>query len=187
MSGSMDYVDDNTKAPEKWLAVRTTVAKIMRSLPDLEKFQVITFSDRTHFPLGSRGRVAGLRPQKQPRPGVQDAGGDQAGRRHQHVHADAGGVRPAAQGLDTIYLCSDGLPNLGEGVKPEEVADADGSGARLPAGRGHPQQAQGRLEPRPAGPAARPHSTPSGSSTKAPTWARSCGRWPARTTAASWA
>src|SRR5204863_6610969 len=56
MSGSMDYVDDNTKAPDKWLGVRTAVVKIMRSLPDLEKFQLVTFSDKTHFPLGGDGK-----------------------------------------------------------------------------------------------------------------------------------
>ena len=33
MSGSMEYLDDNTPAPQKWVAVRETVAKIMRSLP----------------------------------------------------------------------------------------------------------------------------------------------------------
>src|SRR5713226_832840 len=37
MSGSMELVDENTTAPDKWSGVRETLAKIMRSLPDLEK------------------------------------------------------------------------------------------------------------------------------------------------------
>ena len=56
MSGSMVYLDDNTPAPQKWVEVHKTVARIMRSLPDLEKYQVITFSDRPHFPLGGDGK-----------------------------------------------------------------------------------------------------------------------------------
>src|SRR5262249_41099665 len=52
MSGSMEYVDEKTLAPDKWSGVRETVAKIMRSLPNLEKYQVILFSDKVTYPLG---------------------------------------------------------------------------------------------------------------------------------------
>ncbi len=122
MSGSMDYVDDNTKAPEKWLGVRTAVAKIMRSLPDLEKFQLVTFSDRTHFPLGRDGQWLDFDPKTSPDlvfktlAAITPDGGTNMYNPMQAAFA----LR--AQGLDTVYLCSDGLPNLGEGVKPEEVA-----------------------------------------------------------------
>src|SRR5262249_2169981 len=46
MSGSMERVDENTTAPDKWPGVRDTVCKVMRSLPDLEKFQMIVFSSK---------------------------------------------------------------------------------------------------------------------------------------------
>ena len=122
MSGSMDYMDDDHKAPEKWLGVRTAVVKIMRSLPDLEKFQLITFSDKTHFPLGPDGRWLDYDPKSSPDlvfktlAAIQPDGGTNMATPMQAAFA------MRSQGLDTVYLCSDGLPNLGEGVRPEEVA-----------------------------------------------------------------
>jgi DNA repair exonuclease SbcCD ATPase subunit len=121
MSGSMDYIDDNTKAPEKWLGVHNTVAKIMRSLPELEKFQLITFSDKSHFPLGNDGKWLDYDPKTGPDlvlktlAAVQPDGGTNMYTPMQSAFAFR------AQGLDTIYLMSDGLPNLGEGVTPQEV------------------------------------------------------------------
>src|SRR5205085_7096628 len=55
MSGSMDLIDDRTPAPEKWPGVREAVLKIMRSLPQLEKFQVLLFSDKVQFLMGQDG------------------------------------------------------------------------------------------------------------------------------------
>ncbi len=121
MSGSMEYVDENTLAPAKWLGVRTAVVKIMRSLPDLEKFQLITFSDRTHFPLGRDGEWLEYDPKTSPDlvfktlAAITPEGGTNMYNPMQAAFA----LR--ARGLDTIYLCSDGLPNLGEGVKPEDI------------------------------------------------------------------
>ena len=122
MSGSMDYIDDDTKAPEKWLGVRTAVAKIMRSLPDLEKFQLITFSDKTHFALGADGKWLDYDSKTSPDlvlktlAAITPEGGTNMYAPMQTAFA------MRAQGLDTVYLCSDGLPNLGEGVTPQEVA-----------------------------------------------------------------
>src|SRR5262249_5361010 len=56
MSGSMEYVDEKTHAPEKWVAVRDTLVQIARSLPSLEKFQVVLFSDKASYLLGSDDR-----------------------------------------------------------------------------------------------------------------------------------
>jgi hypothetical protein len=56
MSGSMELTDERTPAPGKWRAVRDTLAQLMKSLPELEKFQVILFSDRVTYPLGGDGR-----------------------------------------------------------------------------------------------------------------------------------
>jgi hypothetical protein len=119
MSGSMDLIDDRTAAPEKWPGVRDTVLKIMRSLPQLEKFQVLLFSDKASYLLGQDGRWLDYDPA---------TSGDR-------VSAALAVIRPKgntnmyaafeaafqyrAQGLDTIYLMSDGLPNIGEGLTAE--------------------------------------------------------------------
>jgi hypothetical protein len=118
MSGSMELVDLKTKAPEKWSGVRQTVARIMRSLPELEKYQVITFSDRLSYPLGNENSwisydkdsaaavtdvLARIRPE-----------GDT-----NMFNAFEAAFRFRPAGLDTIYLISDGLPNQGEGVSAE--------------------------------------------------------------------
>jgi predicted nucleic acid-binding Zn-ribbon protein len=120
MSGSMDYVDENTRAPEKWSGVRETLARIMRSLPDLEKYQVILFSDRVTFLIGdgaswlehdsrSVGRVTTALEKIRPKGGTNMYGAFEAA------------FRFRSQGLDTIYLLSDGLPNMGEGLSEEQA------------------------------------------------------------------
>ena len=64
MSGSMEYIDDKTPAPDKWVAVRETVAKIARSLPELEQFQVVLFSDKVTYLLAAR--TTGCRSTRKP-------------------------------------------------------------------------------------------------------------------------
>src|SRR5579864_9274363 len=54
ISGSMVYIDEKTKAPEKWTAVIETTVKLLKSLPDLEKIQVIVFSDNARFLFSDR-------------------------------------------------------------------------------------------------------------------------------------
>src|SRR5713226_417617 len=119
MSGSMELVDENTTAPDKWTGVRETLAKVMRSLPDLEKFQVILFSDRISYLVGNDGNwldfdsrnsvdqvtrsLAAIKPR---------------GNTDMHVAFEAA-FRFRQQGLDTIYVFSDGLPNIGAGLSPE--------------------------------------------------------------------
>lgn len=121
MSGSMDLVDERTVAPDKWAGVRDTLARIMRSLPELEKFQVVMFSEKASYLLGSEGqwldydpktsvdRVARALAAIKPRGGT-------------NLYAaleTAFRFRPL--GLDTIYLFSDGLPNMGEGLSLEQA------------------------------------------------------------------
>ncbi len=121
MSGSMDLVDENTPAPTKWTDVRNTVARLMRSMPDLEKYQVIIFAEKPEFlfkgdtdwlpndPRSSPERVLlGLA-------AVKPKGGTNM------FAALEAAFRLRAKGLDTIYLLSDGLPNLGEGVSPDSL------------------------------------------------------------------
>jgi hypothetical protein len=120
MSGSMELVDENTPAPNKWLGVRESVARIMKSLPDLEKYQVIVFSDKPTFLFGrgegwntfegkdSIDRVTRALAEIKPKGGT-----------NMYSAMDAA-FRYRADGLDTIYLLSDGLPNIGEGATAEQ-------------------------------------------------------------------
>jgi hypothetical protein len=116
MSGSMDLVDEKTPAPAKWPEVRRTVARLMRSLPALEKFQVIVFAEKTSFLLGGEGAWLDYDPKTSP---------DRVLEALAKVKPDGGtdmfaaleaAFRLRPQGLDTIYLLSDGLPNMGEGL-----------------------------------------------------------------------
>jgi predicted nucleic acid-binding Zn-ribbon protein len=121
MSGSMELVDEKTLAPEKWSGVRDTLSKVMRSLPDLEKFHVILFSDKVTYLLGNPNHWLDFDPK---------ASADRVARELAKVKPTGGTnmysafaaafrFRPA--GLDTIYVLSDGLPNMGEGLTPEEA------------------------------------------------------------------
>jgi predicted nucleic acid-binding Zn-ribbon protein len=118
MSGSMDLVDENTPAPKKWPGVRETVAKVMKSLPDLEKFQVLLFAEKVTYLLGGEGRWLDFDPKMSPET-VFDALArtKPEGGTNMYIAMQAAfGYR--AKGLDTIYLLSDGLPNIGEGLPP---------------------------------------------------------------------
>jgi predicted nucleic acid-binding Zn-ribbon protein len=121
MSGSMDYVDEIQADPAKWQGVRDTVARIMNSLPELEKFQVVVFAEKASYLLGQDGRwidyesktsaervtkaLAAIKPQ--------------GGTNMYAALQAAFDLRSA--GLDTIYLLSDGLPNLGEGLTVQQA------------------------------------------------------------------
>ncbi|HWG41401.1 MAG TPA: VWA domain-containing protein [Gemmataceae bacterium] len=116
MSGSMDLVDENTQAPRKWAEVRDTVARLMRSMPDLEKFQVIVFAEKAEFLLKGDEEwwnyEAASSPERVLRglAAVKPKGGTNM------YAALQTAFRMRDKGLDTIYLLSDGLPNLGEGL-----------------------------------------------------------------------
>lgn len=121
MSGSMDLLDERTPATDKWPIVRESVVKIMRSLQDLEKFQVILFSDQVLYPLGSPHAWLDYAPKTSP-DRVLAALAAVKPRGNTNVHAGleaAFRYRPA--GLDTVYFVSDGLPNIGEGLAPEKA------------------------------------------------------------------
>ncbi|MFO0866311.1 MAG: VWA domain-containing protein [Gemmataceae bacterium] len=121
MSGSMELIDENTADPDKWPLVCDTVSKIMQSLPDLKQYQVILFSDRVRYPLGSDGRwlnydgkenaeVAAAR-LKKIRP---------VGETNMYAAMEEA-FRYRDHGLETIYVLSDGLPNAGEGLPASTV------------------------------------------------------------------
>lgn len=116
MSGSMKSTEENIPAPEKWPAVADAASKVLKSLPDLEKFQVILFSEEIQYPLGSPGewldyeagssadRLRGAILKFLPR-----------GNTNMHLGFDSA-FAFRAKGMDTLYLLSDGLPNIGPGL-----------------------------------------------------------------------
>jgi predicted nucleic acid-binding Zn-ribbon protein len=115
MSGSMDKLDANTPAPQKWPVVCETVAKVMRSIPNPEKYQVVVFSRATRWLFGTG--------EWQPFEGEKSVARVKAEllkikpENDTNLHAGmemAFSLRPT--GLDTIYLFSDGLPTSGEGL-----------------------------------------------------------------------
>lgn len=126
ISGSMDRTDENTIDPNKWPIVRDTLLKVMRTLPDLQQFQVIIFSSKFNYLLGSEGTW--LKCDKA-RPGEMEKVIDQVRKAMTAVKpvgdtnmysAFEEAFRYRAKGLDTIYLFSDGLPTSGAGLTPYE-------------------------------------------------------------------
>jgi hypothetical protein len=121
MSGSMDLVDEKTPDAAKWSGVRETVQKIMRSLPQLERYQVILFSDRITYLLGSDGRWLTYDAKTTSEQiGKALAATPPKGNTNMYMALEAA-FQFRAQGLDTIYLLSDGLPNVGEGLTAEQA------------------------------------------------------------------
>ncbi len=119
MSGSMRMTNAQSEAPEKWPLVIETVTKIMRSLPELEKFQVIVFSEGASFPLGKSNDwfnydEAAADRVNQALKAIQPKGNTNL------YAAFEAAFRFRPLGLDTIYLLSDGLPNVGPGLTPLE-------------------------------------------------------------------
>jgi hypothetical protein len=119
-SGSMDLVDEKTPAPNKWPGVCDTVAQVMRSLTDLEKFQIITFSEEVKWVLGKDGEWLDFNVKTTPDQvrealiRMKPSGGT-------NLHAAFKATFDLrAKGLDTVYLFSDGLPNEGEGLTAEQ-------------------------------------------------------------------
>jgi hypothetical protein len=122
MSGSMELIDENTPDPDKWPLVCETVAKIMRSLPELKSYQVLLFSDKVRYPFGKPGKWLEYDPRVTPAgtfkglKAVKPVGETNMAA----VFEEAFRFRP--QGLDTIYVLSDGLPNAGPGIPPGQFS-----------------------------------------------------------------
>ncbi len=123
MSGSMEKTDPATAAPHKWPVVCDTVAKVMRTIPGLERYQVVVFAKQARWLFGGGewqrydGEKSAL--------GVRDALArvQPEGDTNLHSAFDLA-FTLRARGLDTIYLFSDGLPTQGPGLTPaEEIAN----------------------------------------------------------------
>jgi hypothetical protein len=120
ISGSMSKKDTDTVDPTKWPTVVETVGKVMRSIPGLEKYQVIIFSSSAKWLLGkgewqdyvgqkSIDEVTKLLLAVKP----YDDTNLYAAFEKAFSLRDPGG-------LDTIYLFSDGLPTSGPGLTVAE-------------------------------------------------------------------
>jgi len=119
MSGSMDLVDEKTKAPTKWADVCNTVARLMNSLPDLEKYQVLVFAEQAAFLFAGEEDWLDFHSQSSPQR-VREALAKITPKGGTNMYAALQrAFRLRAKGMDTIYLFSDGLPNLGEGIRAD--------------------------------------------------------------------
>jgi hypothetical protein len=121
MSGSMDLVDERTPDAAKWAGVRETLTKLLRSLPELEKFQVLLFSDSVSYPLGSDDRWIDFDPKTSVERVLKALAAVQPRGNTNMYAALETAFRLRGSGLDTIYLLSDGLPNIGQGL-PAQTA-----------------------------------------------------------------
>jgi hypothetical protein len=124
ISGSMKMRDETTPSPTKWPTVCATVGKVMKSLPDLTHYQVILFSNSIRYLHGSDGRWLTYKADSSPTATVQalreiDPHG---GTKMSPAFAEV--FRFRAQGLDTVYFFSDGLPNDDDDL-PADVANLD--------------------------------------------------------------
>ena len=116
MSGSMDKIDYNTPAPHKWPVVCETVAKVMRSIPSLERYQVIVFSSKARW-LSSEDATWQKFEGEKSALAVKDALAKVKPEGDTNLHSAfemAFALR--TRGLDTVYLFSDGLPTSGPGL-----------------------------------------------------------------------
>lgn len=115
MSGSMDKLDLNTPAPHKWPVVCETVAKVMRSIPTLEHYQVIVFSSKARWLSGGGAwqKFEGEKTAAAVKAALLKVKPE--GDTNLHAAFDlAFSLR--TRRLDTVYLFSDGLPTSGPGL-----------------------------------------------------------------------
>ncbi len=120
ISGSMKLVDEKTAAKDKWPGVVSTVGKVMRSLPDLEQYQVVVFSRTAKYLIGN-GEWQTFKGAES----VKDVtdkltATEPAGDTNMYEALDLT-FKLRATGLDTVYLFSDGLPTSGStGLTPDQ-------------------------------------------------------------------
>jgi hypothetical protein len=116
ISGSMTMMDENTDDPEKWPFLCETLLKLMKSIPTLQRFQVILFSDKTSYLFGKRDswfKYEGAETAKLTRDALKKVKVEGGTNMHDAFEE---AFRYRKIKLDTIYLFSDGLPNMGAGV-----------------------------------------------------------------------
>jgi predicted nucleic acid-binding Zn-ribbon protein len=116
ISGSMDKLDVNTPAPQKWPVVCETVAKVMRSIPTLERYQIIVFSSNARWLMSEDATWQKFEGEKSVT-AVKNALLRTKPEGDTNMHAAFELVFALrSRGLDTVYLFSDGLPTSGPGL-----------------------------------------------------------------------
>ncbi len=131
ISGSMGAVDSQTFDANKWPEVRRNVVLLLKSLPELEKFQVLVFSDQVRYLLGRQGQWLDYDRNKSPEE-VEQALAKTKPEGNTNLHAAfEAAFRFRSQGLDSIYLISDGLPNVGPGLPTPAPQDEAAQAAIL--------------------------------------------------------
>jgi len=123
MSGSMGAVDSNTLEPTKWPTVCQTVQQVLKSLPDVEKFQIIVFSDKNDYPMGKPGEWIDFDRSKSPDAVLAALTKVKPEGNTQMYGAFETAFSYRSKGLDAIYLFSDGLPNIGPGLPANPPTD----------------------------------------------------------------
>ncbi|NBO90872.1 MAG: VWA domain-containing protein [Planctomycetia bacterium] len=120
MSGSMKYLSETRPDPNKWREVRETVARLMRSMTGIEKFQLITFASSVTYPLDGKRTWLDFDKTRSPDAALAAlAAIDPAGGTNMHdALEEVFKFRDA--GLDTVFVLSDGLPNQGRGLNVDE-------------------------------------------------------------------
>jgi Mg-chelatase subunit ChlD len=111
-SGSMVLVEREKGDANKWPGVVTTVGKVMRSLPDLESYQVVVF-DRTASYLFGGGEWRAYKGEQSVKDVTDKLTALKPGGDTNLYEALDLAFKLRATGLDTVYLFSDGLPTSG--------------------------------------------------------------------------
>ena len=119
VSGSMKLIDEKTPDLNKWPTVVETVGKVMRSVPDLDKFQVVLFSSSAKFAFGN-GEWQSYKGEASVKAVVDHLKDASVGSDTNLYSAFEQAFKLKDHGLDTIYLFSDGLPTSGPGLTPQE-------------------------------------------------------------------
>jgi hypothetical protein len=123
VSGSMVMKDAKTEDPDKWPFLCDTLMQLMRSIPTMKRFQVILFSDKTSYLFGSRDywlKYEGPATAQAARNALRKF--EVGGNTNMHDGFEEA-FRYRKLGLDTVYLFSDGLPNVGAGL-PATIKNA---------------------------------------------------------------
>ncbi len=119
-SGSMKLLKNGTEAKDKWQRVQESIAKVMKSLQNLEKFQLVTFAEETSFRLGNKGKWIDYKGEESVKQAIDALSKiDPIGGTDLHTALEAA-FEYRKEGMDTIYVFSDGLPSVGSGVTAEE-------------------------------------------------------------------
>jgi hypothetical protein len=100
-------------------------------LPEVEKFQVIVFSDKNAYPMGKDGEWIDFDRAKSPDAVLASLLKTKPEGNTQMYAAFETAFSYRTKGLDAIYLFSDGLPNIGPGLPANPPTDEIAQGTLL--------------------------------------------------------